>query len=251
MKISTIAFACAAFCSSVFAQDVTVSVQGPATANPGDTVTVSVVAEVTGLAATGAIAGYGLDLDVTAGASSVASISGATSGTVFQTGTLAGTPTASSLERAVGGQLPAANGLNPAVDQTTTLTLYTVDVTFDAMASGTVTLQAGVSDISGGVILYPDVNAGANITAPSDAGTSIMFTSLDINVGGMVNACVADFDNDGDVDLGDFGSFGSAFGSMSGDMNYNAAADFDNDGDVDLGDFGTFGSEFGRADCLG
>ncbi|GAB4522424.1 MAG: hypothetical protein Tsb0013_25110 [Phycisphaerales bacterium] len=61
--------------------------------------------------------------------------------------------------------------------------------------------------------------------------------------------CVADFDNDGDVDLGDFGIFGGAFGSNAGDANYNPDADFDNDGDVDLGDFGIFGGEFGRSDC--
>ncbi|GAB4553543.1 MAG: hypothetical protein Tsb0013_15990 [Phycisphaerales bacterium] len=64
------------------------------------------------------------------------------------------------------------------------------------------------------------------------------------------NDCVADFDNDGDVDLGDFGVFGGAFGSMIGDANYNADADFDSDGDVDLGDFGVFGGEFGRNDCF-
>ncbi len=64
------------------------------------------------------------------------------------------------------------------------------------------------------------------------------------------NTCPADFDNDGDVDLGDFGVFGAAFNSMTGDMNYNPAADFDNDGDVDLGDFGVFGAQFGRTDCL-
>ncbi len=63
------------------------------------------------------------------------------------------------------------------------------------------------------------------------------------------NTCSADFDNDGDVDLGDFGVFGAAFNSMTGDGNYNASADFDNDGDVDLGDFGVFGSQFNRSDC--
>ncbi|GAB4547411.1 MAG: hypothetical protein Tsb0013_07180 [Phycisphaerales bacterium] len=64
------------------------------------------------------------------------------------------------------------------------------------------------------------------------------------------NDCIADFDNDGDVDLGDFGVFGGAFGSMTGDANYNPDADFDNDGDVDLGDFGVFGGEFGRTNCF-
>lgn len=64
-----------------------------------------------------------------------------------------------------------------------------------------------------------------------------------------VNLCAADFDDDGDVDLTDFGTFGAAFGSTLGGLNYNPAADFDMDGDVDLTDFGTFGSEFGRMDC--
>jgi len=62
-------------------------------------------------------------------------------------------------------------------------------------------------------------------------------------------ACVGDFDGDGDVDLGDFGVFGAAFGSVAGDPNYNTQADFDGDGDVDLGDFGVFGAEYGRTDC--
>ena len=65
-----------------------------------------------------------------------------------------------------------------------------------------------------------------------------------------VNGCVADIDNDGDVDLGDFGAFGAAFGSVSSDPNYIPAVDFDGDGDIDLGDFGSLGSEFGRTDCL-
>ncbi len=64
------------------------------------------------------------------------------------------------------------------------------------------------------------------------------------------NSCIADFDDDGDVDLGDFGVFGAAFNSGVGDPNFSPQADFDDDGDVDLGDFGVFGSEFGRSDCL-
>ena len=66
---------------------------------------------------------------------------------------------------------------------------------------------------------------------------------------GSVSVCVGDFNGNGTVDLGDFGVFGSAFGSMTGDANYNPAADFNSDGTVNLGDFGTFGSEFGRDDC--
>ncbi len=53
----------------------------------------------------------------------------------------------------------------------------------------------------------------------------------------------SDMDDDGDVDLGDFGTIGAAFNSVEGDANYNVRADFDRDGDVDLGDFGVFGGE--------
>ncbi len=87
-------------------------------------------------------------------------------------------------------------------------------------------------------------------------GENIGWLNLDdsgtfVGVDSTMNLCVADFDNDGDVDLGDFGVFGAGFNAMSGDPNYNPSADFDNDGDVDLGDFGVFGAEFGRTDCNG
>ncbi len=88
-------------------------------------------------------------------------------------------------------------------------------------------------------------------TATGDTG---FVTDLRVQIHGTArpvgNLCSADFDNDGDVDLGDFGVFGAAFGSSTGDANFNPAADFDADGDVDLGDFGVFGSQFGRTDCL-
>ncbi|GAB4549169.1 MAG: hypothetical protein Tsb0013_10220 [Phycisphaerales bacterium] len=61
--------------------------------------------------------------------------------------------------------------------------------------------------------------------------------------------CLADFNADGEVNLGDFGVFGASFGSMPGDSNWDPRGDFDGNGMIDLGDFGTFGSEFGRTDC--
>ncbi|GAB4556052.1 MAG: hypothetical protein Tsb0013_18850 [Phycisphaerales bacterium] len=57
--------------------------------------------------------------------------------------------------------------------------------------------------------------------------------------------CDADFNQDGEVNLGDFGIFGPAFGSSPGMSNWDPRADFDLDGDVDLADFGAFGVQFG------
>ncbi len=74
--------------------------------------------------------------------------------------------------------------------------------------------------------------------------------TVTVTIIGSVNTCSADFDNNGSVNLGDFGVFGAAFGSITGDANYNPDADFDDNGQVNLGDFGVFGSQFGRNDCL-
>lgn len=83
---------------------------------------------------------------------------------------------------------------------------------------------------------------------PMEPGIEVDFDDVRL-VRTPVSVCAADFDSDGDVDLTDFGTFGAAFGSMTGDANYDAAADFDGDGDVDLTDFGTFGAEFGSTAC--
>ncbi len=69
--------------------------------------------------------------------------------------------------------------------------------------------------------------------------------------GDVANLCAADFDGNGIVDGADFGTFGAAFGSSSGDANYLPDADFDNNGTIDGADFGAFGGEFGRDDCAG
>ncbi len=60
--------------------------------------------------------------------------------------------------------------------------------------------------------------------------------------------CIGDLDGDGDTDVFDFGIFGPAFGSSTGDPNFIAAADFDNNGVIDVFDFGIFGPDFGCPD---
>ncbi|GAB4547687.1 MAG: hypothetical protein Tsb0013_07620 [Phycisphaerales bacterium] len=115
-------------------------------------------------------------------------------------------------------------------------------------------IAQGIADTGSYAWTVPNVSTqtGTIRIVATDAGgrTGTDDTDLPITIAG-VPCSGADFDADGDVDLGDFGVFGAAFGSMTGDTNYSPAADFDNDGDVDLGDFGIFGGQFGRTDCLG
>ncbi|MDE2889526.1 MAG: dockerin type I domain-containing protein [Gemmatimonadota bacterium] len=58
-------------------------------------------------------------------------------------------------------------------------------------------------------------------------------------------ACPGDFDSDGTVSLGDFLLFARAFGTRSGDSNYDARFDMDGSGAIDLSDFLAFAGVFG------
>ncbi len=212
-RFLTAAIAAAAITVPVSAQTVDLAISGPATAAPGDTVTVSVTAIVSGLASGGAIGGYGLDLDITSGTSNVSNISAATSGPVFDLGVLAGSTTASSIERAVGGQLPNISNLNPGVDTSTSLLLFTADITIDpAATAGSVTIDADVPGaLAGGIVLFPDANAGASIRVPSDAGTSLTTSPLVISID-LAIPCPGDANGDDAVTPLDISAVLSAFG---------------------------------------
>lgn len=54
-----------------------------------------------------------------------------------------------------------------------------------------------------------------------------------------------DVDGDNEIGPGDFGQLSSAFGSVSGDANWNQEADLDGDGEVGPSDFGILSSNFG------
>jgi hypothetical protein len=60
-----------------------------------------------------------------------------------------------------------------------------------------------------------------------------------------VAECSADIDGDGDTDLADLQMLLAAYGSHTGDPNYNANADFEPDGDVDLADLQFLLSDYG------
>lgn len=83
----------------------------------------------------------------------------------------------------------------------------------------------------------------AGLAAQLSAVTSGLSSGA-VNIGGTPGI-FGDFEPDGDVDIIDFGVFADAFGSMTGDGNYNVSADSEPDGDVDIIDFGLFADNFG------
>ena len=236
------ALSVAALASTALGQSVTVSVEGPATAAPGDVVTVEVYAEVASLAP-GAIGGYGLDLDITANASAVSNLTAATTNPTLNLGVLPGTASATGIERAVGGQLANVFSLNPGIDTSSKILLFTTDATVDAAAAdGTVVTFAASIANNGGIVIYPDANAGANVNAPGDAGTSVSFVDYDLTVSAPP-ACPGDVNGDGATDVSDFFILGGNFGTTSGAT--LADGDLNGDGAVDVSDFFILGGDFG------
>ena len=237
---------CIAVCAlgaPALAQSISVDVQGPTSASPGDVVTVSVVATVTGLPSSGAIAGFGLDLDVTTGASLISNISTATVPTLT-TGVVNGSADADSLDRVVGGQVSNIFGINPSVDQSTTLTLFTTELTVDPSATtGTVTVAASIADTGrSGIVLYPDIASGASVET-GDPGVSVSFTDLVIDIDPVGTVCQADLDGNGSVEFQDFLILSGQFGGPG-------SADIDVSGAVDFQDFLILSGEFGTTGCV-
>jgi hypothetical protein len=220
-------------------QTVDVSIQGPTTAAPGETVTITVTADVTGLPASGAFGGFGLDLDVTSG--SVAGFSTASINPVLNLGRLPGTPDGvSSLNRVVGGQLMNVFGFNPDVNQSTSLTLFSTELTIDPAAQNNSSIVVSASPASGaGIVLYGDITSGASLRLPGAPGTTLNFTDLTIVIEG--GSCPGDTDGDGEVNLADLNLVLANFGQNSSDGDTNG------DGVVDLSDLNVVLAAFGTS----
>ncbi|MEO1717459.1 MAG: GC-type dockerin domain-anchored protein [Planctomycetota bacterium] len=199
------------------AQTVTVSVLGPQRAAPGETVRLTVAAKVTGLPAAGAIGGFGLDLNASG---DVSAFSAASIDPVFELGQLTGTPSTDSLDRVVAGQLINVFELNAGVDQSTTLTLFSTDLTIatDAASGSQVTVDASTA-VNGGIVLFEDAASGISLRLPDADGTTLQFIDLTINI---VGCGPADTNNDGQVTPADFNAWVLAFNSQAPECDQNA-----------------------------
>ena len=150
-------------------------------------------------------------------------------------------------------------GASPAQD------IFVIDISNDNGATWTnlETVGPGGARIVGGWIpvsfrvadtIAPTAQMRFRFIASDTGGGSIVEAAIDGFIVSEttcvdVNTCGGDLNDDGEVNLGDFGIFGAAFGSMPGQSNWDPRADLNGDGVVDLGDFGAFGADFGRTDC--
>jgi len=67
-------------------------------------------------------------------------------------------------------------------------------------------------------------------------------SQLDTDADGYGNRCDADLNNSSTVNITDYSIFGSHFGSVVGDANYNPDADFNGSGSINITDYSIFGS---------
>ncbi|MEN0019301.1 MAG: hypothetical protein AAF747_00290 [Planctomycetota bacterium] len=213
------------------AQSVRVYVETPESAAPGSTITATVKAEMLGFDNDAAIAAFGFDLLSVGDDAAVDSISPATIPTLTF-GARPGTEAGNNLLRVVGGQPADVFGLNPSVDRSNPMTLFTVEVTLDNYSDGSsVTLAPVRPDYRGGVIIYPDASRGRSVVAP--AAVDLIFEPVTFDV---VSPCnTADVSTPfGTIDYYDAAIFLDAIAAN------DDAADLTSDGTIDDADVFAF-----------
>ncbi len=173
--------AVAALAGAATAQDFTITAMAPTEVNPGETYTVQFWGAVSGASfvdGVSAIAGFGVDA---MGSGSVAGVTTATIADWALGFGVPGTVNGANVEGISGGQLANLFGiLNPGIDMSNPILLFSIDVT--AGASGSITYAAGNPNVNGGLSFYPDNEDGASIVAPNDAGTTLSFISATTNI---------------------------------------------------------------------
>lgn len=142
--------------------------------------------------------------------------------------------------------------------------LYTDDVNYSGDPNYGYGMQPGQSDTLLTVTVSGDCNlaiaenaarAGIVMENP-DESSNVTITGIAITCGpacwSYPTQCHGDVDGNGNVDIDDFYPFKDAYGTSSGDADYDPCADFDHDGDVDIDDFYPFKDNYGTsppADC--
>ncbi len=114
--------------------------------------------------------------------------------------------------------------------------------------AGVVTTIGGTARVIGGA---DGLGAAANFSSPTGiavdaAGNLYVADSGNNRVSKGALLMDGDINGDGHVDVIDLYFLANAFGSLTGDPNYNAAADFNSDGSVDVADLLMMADNFGK-----
>ncbi|GAB4384691.1 MAG: hypothetical protein Kow0022_08020 [Phycisphaerales bacterium] len=186
MKTAFALAAVAGIAVAATAQDFEIYMVAPATANPGDTYTVEVWGSISGGAwvdGTSAVAGFGIDAVAADGAAGVASIGNQVFEAWASGFATPGTVSGADLVGSSGGQLANLFGfLNPSIDMSNPIRLFTFDVTVADGFAGTITYTPANPNPNGGLSFYPVSTDGASIIAPNDQGTTLTLTGASTTV---------------------------------------------------------------------
>lgn len=157
------------------AQDFTIAATAPASVNPGETYTVEFWGSVSGGSwadGTSAMAGFGVDA---LGSGAIASHTNATIADWAAGFGVEGATVGNDVVGVSGGQLANVFNLNPNIDMSNPILLFSIDVT--AGAAGNIVYVAGNPNVNGGLSYYPVSTAGASVVAPNHAGTTLSFVA--------------------------------------------------------------------------
>ena len=161
---------------------------------------------------------------------------------------LNGTPFAISTEAVVVLESISAEAseVSLLVDETEQLAVtatYSDATTDDVTAESTYDSgDESVATVSTGGLITAVAEGDATITVSYTEGEVTETDTVSVTVSSAANG---DFDGDGHIGLADFVDFAAAYGSSTGDPDYDAIGDFDDDGEIGLADFVEFAAVYG------
>ncbi len=184
MKNAVALVVVAGVAAAASAQDFSIDMVAPATVAQGGTYTVEVWGSVSGgsfVDGVSAMAGFGIDALATGGAGLVAGTSaGVVSGWAAGFGN-EGVVNGADINGVSGGQIANIFNLNPGIDLSNPILLFTFDVTAGNEV-GDITYTPGNPNVNGALSYYPSSTDGASVIAPNDDGTTITYNGATTSV---------------------------------------------------------------------